>query len=72
MDPFMHYGVAAGMQAVADSGLDFTKVNGDALRRHLGAGIGGLATIEDEAINSERTHNPKKISPFFVPAPSST
>ena len=36
MDPFMHYGMGAGIQAVADSGLDFTKEDGDALRRHHG------------------------------------
>ena len=68
MDPFMHYGMGAGVQAVADSGLDFTKENGDRCGAIMGSGIGGLAGIEDEAITWERTHNPKKTSPFYIPS----
>ena len=68
MDPFMHYGMGAGIQAVADSGIDFAKENGDRCGAIMGSGIGGLAGIEDEAITWERTHNPKKISPFFMPS----
>ena len=68
MDPFMHYGMGAGIQAVADSGLDFTKENGDRCGAIMGSGIGGLAGIEDEAITWERTHNPKKTSPFYIPS----
>jgi 3-oxoacyl-[acyl-carrier-protein] synthase II len=68
MDPFMHYGMGAGIQAVADSGLDFAKENGDRCGAIMGSGIGGLAGIEDEAINWERTHNPKKTSPFYIPS----
>ncbi len=48
MDPFMHYGVAAGMQAVADSGLDFQKTDPHRCGAVCGAGIGGLWTIETE------------------------
>ena len=68
MDPFMHYGMGAGIQAAADSGLDFAKENGDRCGAIMGSGIGGLAGIEDEAITWERTHNPKKTSPFYIPS----
>jgi 3-oxoacyl-[acyl-carrier-protein] synthase II len=68
MDPFMHYGMGAGIQAVTDSGLDFSKENGALCGAIMGSGIGGLAGIEDEAINWERTHNPKKTSPFYIPS----
>src|SRR5215831_6472560 len=69
MDPFMHYGVAAGMQAAVDSGVDFTKTNPDRCGAVCGAGIGGLWTIENQYAEwAEAGGNPKKISPFFVPA----
>ena len=47
MDEFMHYGVAAGMQAVNDSGIDFCKTRSDRCGAVCGAGIGGLWTIEE-------------------------
>ena len=69
MDPFMHYGVAAGMQAVADSGLDFQKTDPLRCGAVCGAGIGGLWTIESEYEEYRKANNnPRKISPFFVPA----
>ena len=68
MDPFMHYGVAAGIQAVVDSGIDFTKVDGNRCGAVCGAGIGGLLTIETEYEAYRKANNPRKISPFFVPA----
>ena len=69
MDPFMHYGVAAGMQAVADSGLDFQKTDPHRCGAVCGAGIGGLWTIEHEYDAYDKGGgNPRKISPFFVPA----
>ena len=69
MDPFMHYGVAAGMQAVADSGLDFQKTDPHRCGAVCGAGIGGLWTIESEYEEYRKANNnPRKISPFFVPA----
>jgi 3-oxoacyl-[acyl-carrier-protein] synthase II len=69
MDPFMHYGVAAGMQAVADSGIDFTKTDPHRCGAVCGAGIGGLWTIETEYGEYLKAgNNPRKISPFFVPA----
>jgi 3-oxoacyl-[acyl-carrier-protein] synthase II len=67
MDEFMHYGVAAGIQAVTDSGIDFSKVDADRCGAVCGAGIGGLGTIEQEYDNYLKG-GPRKISPFFVPA----
>ena len=68
MDDFMHYGVAAGAQAVADSGIDFSKLDATRCGAVCGAGIGGLGTIEREFAEYVKTNNPRKISPFFVPA----
>ncbi len=68
MDEFMQYGVAAGMQAVQDSGLDFSKTDPSMCGAICGAGIGGLGTIEAEYDKFVKTGNPKRISPFFVPA----
>jgi 3-oxoacyl-[acyl-carrier-protein] synthase II len=68
MDEFMHYGVAAGIQAVEDSGLDFSKADATRCGAICGAGIGGLGTIESEYHEYVKTGNPRKISPFFVPA----
>lgn len=66
MDPFMHYGIAASNQALADSGLEITEENGHRIGVAMGAGIGGLLTIET---NHEKLINggPRKISPFFIP-----
>jgi 3-oxoacyl-[acyl-carrier-protein] synthase II len=68
MDDFMHYGVAAGMQAVTDSGIDFSKTDPAQCGAVCGAGIGGLWTIENEYEDYLQAKNPRKISPFFVPA----
>jgi len=68
MDDFMVYGVAAGMQAVADCGIDFSQADAQRCGVICGAGIGGLATIEQQYGAYLEAHSPKKISPFFVPA----
>src|SRR5882762_308961 len=68
MDEFMHYGIAAGMQAVVDSGLDFSKTDPTRCGAVCGAGIGGLGTIEAEYDAYLKSRSPRKISPFFVPA----
>jgi 3-oxoacyl-[acyl-carrier-protein] synthase II len=68
MDEFMHYGVAAGIEAVQDSGIDFAKTDATRCGAVCGAGIGGLGTIEGECAEYAKTGNPRKISPFFVPA----
>lgn len=67
MDTFIHYGMAAGIQAIEDSGLEVTEENARRIGINIGSGIGGLPMIE-------RTHEemtkrgPRRISPFFVPA----
>ena len=48
MDTFMHYGIASCVEAVKDSGLEVTEENGHRIGVAMGAGIGGLATIEDK------------------------
>jgi len=69
MDPFMHYGVAAGIQAVEDAAIDFSKTVPERCGAVCGAGIGGLWTIETEyGEYLKANRNPRKISPFFVPA----
>ena len=68
MDEFMHYGVAAGVQAVTDSGIDFSKADATRCGAVCGAGIGGLWTIEEEFSEYLKARSPRKISPFFVPA----
>jgi 3-oxoacyl-[acyl-carrier-protein] synthase II len=68
MDQFMHYGIAAGVDAMADSGLDLAKVDLDRIGVITGSGIGGLQTIQDEHNAFLSAHSPRKISPFFVPA----
>jgi 3-oxoacyl-[acyl-carrier-protein] synthase II len=68
MDDFMHYGVAAGVQAVTDSGIDFSKTDPTQCGVVCGAGIGGLWTIESDYGEYLKGMNPRKISPFFVPA----
>ncbi len=68
MDDFMHYGVAAGVQAVTDSGLDFSRADPTRCGAVCGAGIGGLGTIEAEYGEYLKANNPRRISPFFVPA----
>src|SRR5690349_23791211 len=67
MDTFIHYGMAAGMQAMQDSGLEVTEANADRIRVIVGSGIGGLPMIEET--HAELTsRGPRRISPFFVPA----
>ncbi len=68
MDLFMQYGVAAGVQAIADSGLEVTDRNRARIGLVFGAGIGGLATIEDNYARYLETRTAKKISPFYIPA----
>lgn len=66
MDPFMHYGIGSTVDALKDSGLEVTEENGHRIGIAMGAGIGGLSTIED---NHSRflSGGPRKVSPFFIP-----
>lgn len=67
MDLFMHYGYAAAADALKDSGIVVTPENAARIGVAMGAGIGGLDTIEDNYRKYSDTMSPKKISPFFVP-----
>ncbi len=67
MDTFIHYGMAAGIQAIEDSGIEVTEQNAHRIGVAIGAGIGGLGTIEKTA-DLFREKGAKRISPFFVPS----
>jgi len=67
MDPFIHYGMAAGIQAIEDSGIEVTEQNAERIGVAIGAGVGGLGTIEATA-DLYREKGAKRISPFFVPS----
>ncbi|MFD2166544.1 beta-ketoacyl-ACP synthase II [Thalassotalea euphylliae] len=67
MDLFIQYGVAAGVQAIKDAGLEVTETNASRIGVAVGSGIGGLGLIEE---NHEKMlkSGPRKLSPFFVPS----
>jgi len=66
MDRFMHLGMAAGIQAVKDSGLEVTETNAEHIGVHIGSGIGGLNTMEGGTRTVlEKGH--RRISPFYIP-----
>ena len=67
MDLFIQYGVAAGIQAFRDSGIEITEQNAGRIGAAIGSGIGGLGLIEE---NHEKllASGPRKLSPFFVPS----
>ena len=67
MDPFIVYGIAASIQAIADSGLVIDESNAERIGCAIGAGIGGIYTIEKTSITYHE-HGQRKISPFFVPS----
>ena len=67
MDIFIHYGLAAGIQAVRDSGLEVTDANRERIGVNIGSGIGGLPMIEETHATYMETGGPRKISPFFIP-----
>jgi 3-oxoacyl-[acyl-carrier-protein] synthase II len=66
MDTFIHYGMAAGLQAWRDAGVQVTPENGERIGVNFGSGIGGIPLIE--AMHDELKQNgPRRISPFFIP-----
>ena len=67
MDKFIHYGIAAGCQAIEDSGLEVTDENRKRIGVAIGSGIGGITGIENN-YEAYRKSGPRRISPFFVPA----
>ena len=66
MDRFIHFGLAAGIEAFKDSGLEVTEQNAERIGVNIGSGIGGLPMIEDTH-NDYLASGPRKISPFFIP-----
>lgn len=66
MDVFIQYGMAAGIQAIADSGLEITEANAPRIGAAIGSGIGGIGEIEKN-YDIVQKRGPRKISPFFVP-----
>ena len=67
MDTFIHFGMAAGIQALKDSGLEVTEANAERIGVMVSSGIGGLPLIEETKADYDK-RGPRRISPFFVPA----
>lgn len=65
MDRFVHLGLAAGIEAFKDSGLEITEENAERIGVCIGSGIGGLPSIE-ETHSNYLAGGPRKISPFFI------
>ena len=67
MDTFIHYGMAAGIQAMRDCGIQVTPENAERIGVNIGSGIGGLPMIE-QTQKELLAAGPRKISPFFIPS----
>jgi len=67
MDPFIHYGVAAAVDALDDAGISIDESNAERIGVSVGSGIGGIHSIE-EGHKSFLQGGPRKISPFFIPS----
>jgi 3-oxoacyl-[acyl-carrier-protein] synthase II len=67
MDTFIHYGMAAGIQAMRDCGIEVTSENAERIGVNIGSGIGGLQMIE-QTQRELLAGGPRKISPFFIPS----
>ncbi len=66
-DPFVPFGFASAVQAIKDSGFEVTEANSPRIGVAIGAGIGGLSTIEENTEKWLEARSPRKISPFFIP-----
>ncbi len=66
MDTFIHFGIAAGLMALEQSGLEITDANAERVGVMIGAGMGGLPVIE-KTLRSYEEGGARKISPFFIP-----
>ncbi|MFH0989193.1 MAG: beta-ketoacyl-ACP synthase II [bacterium] len=66
-DPFTHYALAAAEMAIADSGVQWEKVNRERVGVIVGSGIGGLWTYHKQQMTVWETGGPRQISPFFIP-----
>lgn len=67
MDPFIHYAVAASTMVMEDAGFTISKEEAHRFGALIGAGIGGLSTIEKYHEKVLKYNGPKKITPFFIP-----
>ncbi len=67
MDTFIHFGMAAGIQAIRDCGIQVTPENAGRIGVNIGSGIGGLQLIE-QTQRELLAGGPRKISPFFIPS----
>ena len=67
MDAFIHYGIAASLMAMDDSGLEVTEENAERIGAIIGAGIGGILGIEEQTAKYIEG-GPRKISPFYIPS----
>ena len=66
VDTFIHYGLAAGIEAIKDAGIEKNPDNAERIGINIGSGIGGLPMIEDTHRLLQES-GPRKISPFFIP-----
>jgi 3-oxoacyl-[acyl-carrier-protein] synthase II len=66
MEPFIHYGIAAAVEAIEDAGLISDSLNYDRVGTLIGSGIGGLEGIERNTMTLEH-QGARRVSPFFVP-----
>ena len=66
MDTFIHYGLAAGIQAFKDSGIEVTEQNAERIGVAIGSGIGGLPMIEENSITMDHK-GMRRVSPFMIP-----
>jgi 3-oxoacyl-[acyl-carrier-protein] synthase II len=67
MDVFIHYGMAAAIQAVKDAGIEDVRHDAERIGVNIGSGIGGLSMIEGTH-DAYHAGGPRKISPFFIPS----
>jgi len=67
MDRFIQFGMAAGIEAIKDSGLEITEDNADRIGAYIGSGIGGIGTIE-ATTQTLMEKGPRRVSPFYVPS----
>jgi len=67
MDAFIHYGMAASLMALEDSGLEITEANAERVGAIIGSGIGGILGIEQQTEKFVEG-GPRKISPFYIPS----
>ncbi|WP_144141016.1 beta-ketoacyl-ACP synthase II [Paraburkholderia sp. BCC1884] len=67
MDAFIHFGLAAGIQAIEDSGIEVTEENAERIGVSIGSGIGGLPLIEETQTELLK-RGPRRVTPFFIPA----